>query len=169
MQIIWKGSMEKEKNEYNKEAIESKVKIALDKLFRNDSLLLRNDANERSISHKLAEYIQTEFIGWHVDCEYNRDNHYPKKLLNKVKNVKTDNDQGHTVYPDIIIHHRNTNSNLLVIEIKKTTNNDKGDSDHEKLEAFKKELCYKYSLFIKFKTNTKNPKIVNFDLLERLV
>src|SRR4030042_3754738 len=56
---------------YEKEEIEYKIKIALGILFKNDSFLLEKDVNERSISHKLAEYLQEQFPDYDVDCEYN--------------------------------------------------------------------------------------------------
>jgi len=49
------------------------VDRALTKLLQNDSLLVELNANERSITHKLAEYLQLEFAAWNVDCEYNRN------------------------------------------------------------------------------------------------
>lgn len=46
---------------FNLKQIESKVKTALQCLIKNDSFLLSNNTNERSITHKLAEYLQQEF------------------------------------------------------------------------------------------------------------
>jgi len=50
-----------------------------EKVFNNIRLLIKNDfylleigANERSVAHKLAEYLKQEFPNRHVDCEYNR-------------------------------------------------------------------------------------------------
>ena len=46
---------------------------ALRSLYANDPFLIEHDVNERSISHRLAMYIQEEMnnqvSGWHVDCE----------------------------------------------------------------------------------------------------
>ncbi len=53
--------------DYKKEEIEKKVWIAVELLFKNDAFLLENDVNERSVSHKLAEYIQTQFPEWHAN------------------------------------------------------------------------------------------------------
>ena len=41
-------------------------------LIKNDFYLLEIGTNERSVAHKLAEYLQQEFPNRHVDCEYNR-------------------------------------------------------------------------------------------------
>jgi hypothetical protein len=51
------------------------------------------------------------------------------------------------IIPDIIVHKRNTDQNLLVIEMKKTTSQEEDRYDLHKLEAFKEQLGYKYSVF----------------------
>jgi hypothetical protein len=124
-------------------------------LPRNPAYLFETDVNERSISHKFASYLQEEFEGWDVDCEYNRDHDDPKLLkLLKVSTlgVKPDDVQARTVYPDIIVHHRGTEDNLLVIEIKKTSNQLSNDFDIQKLEEYKRQLGYIYALFLRFNT-----------------
>ena len=54
------------------EDVKRRVIAAICALYRHDRELLDVDANERSITHKLAEHLQRKFPGWHVDCEYNR-------------------------------------------------------------------------------------------------
>lgn len=121
---------------------------ALDFLIVNDEFLLINDVNERSISHKLAEYLQTEFIGWNVDCEYNRKMNGVKKISHK--EVTSDDLEAKTVYPDIIIHRRNTEDNLLIIEIKKKASGPGMENDVTKINEFMKQLQYKHGVFINF-------------------
>ena len=53
--------------------IKKRVKRSIEKLIDKDEYLLNVDANERSITHKLEEYLQQEFPTYDVDCEYNRD------------------------------------------------------------------------------------------------
>lgn len=134
--------------DYSFEEIEKKVYVAIGVLFKNDLFLLENDVSERSVSHKLAEYFQTQFPEWHVDCEYNRKGN-ATKILQNIKNC-SDEIRTDRVYPDIIVHQRNTKNNLLVIEIK--TNNQDPVCDIEKLKLFTSENDYTYSfgLFIKF-------------------
>ena len=139
---------------YEHDEIKKKVNIAIDILFKNDSFLLENNVNERSISHKLAEYLQILFPEWHVDCEYN------KKMLSKktLEGISECSEQKKTdrIFPDIIIHQRNTNKNLLVIEIK--TNNKDNPCDIRKLKLFTKiggKYVYDWGLFIKFDKNEK--------------
>ena len=101
-------------------AVKQKVSLALEKLFKEDHYLLEEDANERSISHRLALYLQEMFPKWDVDCEYNRNLKEVKSLNMPSSCVSWDDTEARTVFPDIIVHHRGTNENLLVIEMKKT-------------------------------------------------
>jgi hypothetical protein len=152
-------------NVSEQDVVEAKVKRALGKLFTHDLFLLQSDVNERSLSHKLAEYLQSEFEDWNVDCEYNRRGFDPKRLNLGVEQVRTDDTQGRTVYPDIVVHRRNSEDSLLVIEIKKSTNRDDGESDRDKLRAFKAQLGYRYALFIRLRTATETPAFEEFDFI----
>jgi hypothetical protein len=143
-------SMIEEKDSISDESIQKKVETAICLLKKNDVFLLQNNVNERSISHKLAEYLQAQFKSWHVDCEYNRDNARAKSLNLPKRNAPDDDLDARTVFPDIIVHHRNTSENLLVIEIKKSNNSEDDKFDRKKIKAFIKDLKYKYGLFIKF-------------------
>jgi hypothetical protein len=137
------------------EQVKEKINTAVDLLFHLDTYLFETDVNERSISHKFASYLQEEFKGWDVDCEYNRDHNDPKILhLLKISTVevRSDDVQARTVYPDIIVHHRGKKANLLVIEIKKTSNQLPNDFDIQKLEEYKRQLGYIYALFLRFNT-----------------
>ena len=129
------------------EYIESKVKKAIELLLKNDLFLLEIGACERSVAHKLAEYLQQEFSEYHIDCEYNRDKDY-KKELEGISECRGKED---LVFPDIIIHRRNTDNNLLVVEIKTSNNFEK--CDLRKLELFTKpseKFRYQFGLFLKF-------------------
>jgi hypothetical protein len=137
------------------EDICQRVNRALETLCKRDSLLLDVDANERSITHWFACYLQHEFPEWDVDCEYNRHMDETKRLKLVSKDVKTDDTLGQTVYPDIIVHKRRTDQNLLVIEVKKSTSTVKDDNDIQKLIAFKRELGYVNTLFLKIHTGYK--------------
>lgn len=58
-----------------------RIKIGLKALFINDDYLLENNLNERTITHKLAEYYQKLFPNWNVDCEFNRNLGHIKKII----------------------------------------------------------------------------------------
>jgi hypothetical protein len=132
---------------YSISEIKKNVEISLGILFRKDSFLLENGVHERSISHKLAEYLQTQFPDWNVDYEYDKKGDAKKRLMGIEKCRESETT---IVYPDIIIHERNKKNNLLVIEIK--TKNQDPTCDIEKLKLFTSDTEYRYSfgLFIKF-------------------
>ena len=120
-------------------------------------------ASERSISHRLAFYLECELrtIGIVrdgglvvVDCEYNRHldgmKHIriPEKLKKIVEDAKRtpkpiSDDEGFyfvSVFPDIVVHQRGEDDlNLLVIEVKKTSNTEIPEYDDLKLSCFTKQ------------------------------
>jgi hypothetical protein len=145
---------------------------AINFFLAKESFLLENNLNERTIPFKLAEYLQKEYDGkYNVDCEYNRvskdDKNMDKEYITKtlqldIEKIKTNNDKGPTVFPDIIIHERRINdNNFLVIEIKLENNKDGGrklngkeisskDFDIEKLKKFTTELKYEHAIYLEF-------------------
>lgn len=162
------------------EEINKKLEIAIEALFSNDSWLLERDLSERSISHKLAEYLQSLFLEYNVDCEYNGDidrenqneiqlgrkristlrNNLAKYNLLSKKEVDAEIEKDlieRLVYPDIIIHKRGTNDfNLCIIEIKKSTSQVSYNYDQIKLCSYTTNdygnLNYKVGYFVKFVT-----------------
>lgn len=132
------------------EIVDSRIRQAISEFLKHDSPLLEFDVNERTVSHQLAIYIKSEFSDWDVDCEYNRNHDDIKRLRLPREKVDSDDTFAQTVFPDIIIHHRGTDENLVVIEIKKSSNPQSPDRDFQKLTAFKSQLGYQYAAFIKF-------------------
>ena len=134
------------------EELNYKIKVALMWLCKNDHFLIENFANERSITHKFAEYIQFPFPEWNVDWGYNRGvEGVPKDLP----------DQG-TLYPDIIIHLRNTKCNLLVSEAKSIYSTDHSDEeDKYKIKAYVEspEYHYQFGLWIYFHRKIEGAKL----------
>jgi hypothetical protein len=139
--------------DFTGEDVDKKLREALKRLLSDDSYLLKNDVNERSISHRFAMYLQRLFDGWHVDCEYNKD-HDDTKKISFPKEVATNDTDAKTVYPDIIIHKRGTSENFVVIEVKKSTNRDGNNYDKQKLKAFKDDLGYCYAVALTLKTGS---------------
>jgi len=110
--------------------------------------LLVVDANERSLTHKLAEHVQAAFPDWHVDCEYNRLGNKVKRLPHPEPSM-TDDTEGRTIFPDIIVHRRRRSENLLAIEVKKTKNGPARDIDKLRgLTAPDSEYAYKLGLHL---------------------
>jgi hypothetical protein len=136
-----------------RQLIEKALNEALELLLRADEGILRVDINERTISHRLALYLEPYFPGWNIDCEYNRNHDDPKRLDIQRRDVRSDDTQATTVFPDIIVHRRGTNENLLVIEMKKTTSQEDDSYDLGKLRAFKQQLGYRFAVFIKVITD----------------
>jgi hypothetical protein len=114
---------------------------AVARLFDRDRRLLELDAKEEAIAHALAAYLAPHFNGLDVDVEYNRMGPDPKR-------VAWDGALD-LVYPDIIVHIRDSATNVLAIELKKGSNHDPKDDDILKLRAYRRELGYLHALFLR--------------------
>ena len=94
--------------------VKKSISKALNEFYENDNVLVNYNASnnsvcERTISARLAIYLQNMFKEYNVDCEYN-------KHINDIKRLENKN-----IFPDIVIHKRqNDDSNLLWIELKKS-------------------------------------------------
>ncbi len=139
------------------------VTHALRLLLRNDAFLLEHAAHERSITHKLAEYLQQQLGSYHVDCEYSKHGIEAKRLPRHCNGSDMDR-----VFPDIVVHLRGADeNNLLVIEAKLTPSPDVGipECDKIKLVEFTKptgEYKYQLGLFIGF-DGLAEPRLVWFE------
>ena len=141
---------------YSLDEIKQKVKQSLHELWHNDKYLLKVDASERSITHRLAIYLEKEFRDLNVDCEYNREQDKPKtyhEIVNQINQggIKADDTEAKTAFPDIIVHKRgNNHNNLLVIEVKKLSGHSTliDSTDEKKLRAFlnSNQLNYEFGL-----------------------
>ena len=141
------------------EEIKDAIKTSLDEFFQNEQDLIDVDANERSISFKIASYIQKHVSSdWNVDCEYNRDGNDTKRLEIPITNTGTDDTRGSTVYPDIIIHKRRKKENLLIIEIKKSSLD--YEFDKKKITSFlsSDKYYYKFGLMLIIHMDNKSSK-----------
>lgn len=157
------------KTNYTRDDIERKLNICIDTLYERDLCLLTNDVNERTITHKLAEYLQWCIPTLNVDCEYNRNfeagERKPKSiyLLEEEARKSIYEDTARSANPDIIVHRRLKNDeNLLIIEVKKSTSREDYDFDRRKLIAFteprgKNPYSYKYGVFLEFETGVPKP------------
>lgn len=122
-------------------AVGAAVLDSLNQLFSNDIQLLSLNASEQAIAAKIALYLQPHFPTHHVDVEYNRMGDAPKRVK---WSEKLDE-----VYPDIIVHLRETKTNILAIELKKDSNPEKKEKDILKLRAYRRELGYIHALFLR--------------------
>jgi hypothetical protein len=132
----------------NRETIEILVNKAIELLVENEPQLLELNVTERALSHHLARYLG-ELVpeDFNVDCEYNRHFDYPKRLNLKRRQAKDREIRATTVFPDIIVHKRDSDTdNLLVLEMKKPGENLQYDED--KLLAFRNELGYVHTAHV---------------------
>ena len=141
--------------------LNQKVDKALNQLKKNDNLLLKVNVNERTICHKLAEYLQKEFSKLSVDCEYNRHQEITKTLDVPKDLVDWNDIESKTVFPDIVVHKRKTdNENLLVIEIKKSSNKIHHQFDITKVKALTmRPYNYKFGLFLEINIDGGNDSL----------
>jgi len=161
VKIIGDWGMGNNKKYPSKSDVKHRVITAICNLFKCDKELLAIDVNERSITHKLAEYLQQQFPYWHVDCEYNRREFDVKRLNLRFESVGPEVTEAVTIFPDIIIHRRLSKQNLVVIEVKKASGNIE-TMDIEKIKAFTKdsEFKYIYGIFLKIDENITETKLV---------
>lgn len=141
--------------------IKNKIEASLKVLNDNDSILLENSVNERTISSKFAMYLQSQF-DLTVDHEYNKHGENARKVLMDIKECSKKKKSDYVI-PDIIVHERkNDEHNILVIEMKKKR---KDNCDIKKLEKFTEQsgiFGYKLGLFIRFDSSNK-PKLMWFE------
>ena len=121
--------------QYLDKEIKQRLIIAIDILFKHDRFLLEHEIHERTIAHKLATYLQNILPDCDVDCEYNLKGLDTKEL----PGIQDCDEQRSTdrVLPDIIVHKRNSDKNLLVIEIK--VQGKESQCDIAKLKLFTSE------------------------------
>lgn len=119
-----------------KEKLKKIIKQAINRVMKRDHHLLIIDTHEITIANKFAHYLQELLPEYNVDIEYNR-NLTDQKLSSG------------SARPDVVVHHRGTNkNNVLVIEIKKSTSDDK----HPNIERYLEEptLRYQHGLYLEF-------------------
>ena len=156
------------KDENKKKLTEELIDIfekAKHEFLEKEKAIIKNDTNERTLTQRLAFYLELQlrknikYENYSVDCEYNRKEEDIKRLKFGKNTDKKE------IYPDIIVYQRKIKNNLIAIEMKKTTsrNTDK-IKDIEKLEALTdRKNDYHYTLGIYFELDiTDNNNIINF-------
>jgi hypothetical protein len=144
------------------------VTNAIARFRSEDDILLELDVNERTMTHKLAQYLEYELVmvgvsGFSVDCEYNKNRRDQKVFHELPESILSDDLEGKTVYPDIIVHSRNGTDNLLVIEVKKSSSRASVRKDKNKLKRFTgQQFGYRLGAFVKFYVSNRriNPPLV---------
>lgn len=133
------------------------INDAIDELFEKDKSLLvaEYDIHERTVAHRLAIYIERLLNNaeYDVDIEYNRmrekyGDDDVGNLMGKRLNWEDSGEGSNFVYPDIIIHKRDTADNLVEIEIKMAWKNREKKFDYAKINEYMNQLGYKFGLYI---------------------
>jgi hypothetical protein len=134
--------------------VQERLERARRKLEENDAHLLANDLSERCIAARLALYLQPEFPDHHVDVEYNRFGNRVKRLQLPPACVRRRNRNADpAAIPDVIIHRRGADGpNILVLELKKTSNPAPRDCDRIRVIAFREQLAYEFGALIECET-----------------
>ena len=118
-----------------------------------DWYLLEVNVSERCIAARLAMYLREYFRDYDVDVEYNRDALEAKWLHDLARDCPRDRHGDHRVLPDVIVHRRGCpDSNLLVIEMKKNPGKSSMNCARRRINAFQKELDYKFGALVVCKT-----------------
>lgn len=153
---------------YSKQEIKKILKESINELYKKDSEIIFKSYNlhERSITHRLAIYLERHFIdnGYVVDVEYNRmRNAYGEDIIGNEIGKRLDfqkyGKDSSAVYPDIIVHKRNTTDNLLEIEVKMEWKSSKKDFDLIKINEYIEQLDYEFGVYIELAENRKDCKI----------
>ena len=140
--------------------VRERLERALLRLLEGDRYLLENDLSERCIAARLAMYLSKEFEQHDVDVEYNRAGDVAKRLHglpDECYRRRNRQIEAPVAVPDIIVHHRGFDGpNLLVIEMKKTSNPAGMDCDRLRLHAFRGQLGYSFGALLECDTGSHN-------------
>src|SRR3984893_9764971 len=112
----------------------NKLVTALKEFYGHESYILERDLGERTLTHRLAVYVEKQFPGWQVDCNYDRLGERMLRLPHGTI-VSTDDHLGKSVHPDIVVHQREIPNNLLAIEVRKASDHQPPEHDQHKLRA----------------------------------
>jgi hypothetical protein len=137
------------KREWTEDEVGRRIVRAMSRVVDDDLALLKHGPSERAVSHRLAVYIEHEFCGWNVDCEYNRQGG-----ANERKQVDLPDKAGAEVDPDIIVHVRGPEGpNLLAIEIKPDgASAERVERDRRKLLAYLVFHNYRFTALLTYRT-----------------
>lgn len=144
-----------------KEQLKEQIKEILRELYEKDYYLIQNEVNEVCIVAHFWRYFfnkfQTEYDGFDMDTEYNRNGQWAKYYGITERQKKY-------AKPDMIIHKRGCNyHNFLIIEFKGEWNPEdfRNENDDKKLVAFtsqnillnydEKRFSYRYSYGVRIK------------------
>lgn len=151
-----------------REEVHARLDAALERLVGRDAYLFENNLLERCIAARLAMYLQQEFPDHNVDVEYNRDADIPKRMGLPDECANDVDEHGRSlVVPDVIVHRRGPEGpNVLVLEVKKTTNPAPLHCDQRRIRAFQAQYGYEFAALIM--CETRKDRVVAAQIVEFL-
>ena len=137
--------------------VQKKLEWALDAFREEDLYLLQHNLAERCIAARLAYHLQVEFEDDElvVDVDYNRDGNVIKRLQLPVEcqRLEEPSEEPVMVAPDIIVHKRGGDGpNVLVVELKKSTNAEGHHCDRIRIDAFMAQIGYDFGAIVSCET-----------------
>ncbi len=112
----------------------NKVVAALREFYAHEGFLFEKDIGERAVTHRFAVYLERQFSGWAIDCNYDRLGERTLHLP-RGSTISTDDHLGKSIYPDVVVHQREIPNNLLAVEIRNASNHTAIEHDQHKLMA----------------------------------
>ena len=91
----------------------NKVIAAVQEFYAQETFLLERDLGERTLTHRIAVYVERQFAGWQVDCNYDRLGERTLRLP-RGSGSSTDYHPGKSVDSRIALPQRANPSNCLV-------------------------------------------------------
>jgi hypothetical protein len=147
-----------EKNQKDTLSIFAAAVLALLK----DVELAYADPAERAIVARLKDFLHGQYEGWSIDLEWNRREDIVKRLrydLRKEELIGND-----AIVPDLIVHRVGKKENMLVVEVKKSSNRD-FDGDIWKLKGMTEQAGdYGYSVGLHLILDVKVRSVVRCDV-----
>jgi hypothetical protein len=131
----------------DQEELERTLNAALDALYAHDQQMIVVDVAERTLCARLSAILQPSFRDHSVHAEYNRHGVDPKEIERPNANGVLTRSRA---FPDIIVHQPgHDRENILVIEVKKSTNAVPDQADLMKLEKIKEQIGYRFAVFLR--------------------
>lgn len=134
--------------------------LGLGEFLSEQQELLEFDVNERAVSAVLAHrYVAPYFPDHAVEAEYNRVGIEREAKRLDLPEVCAGGGLKR-VYPDIIVHRRGDNEqNLLIVEIKMSTNKEPRECDLAKVAAFREQLKYRIGVCVELPAGEGSAKL----------
>jgi hypothetical protein len=141
-------------NQPTNEAVRSIVQRAVLGAYASEKSLFVEQAHERSMMFHIGRLLAHELSDWDkrwsVDVEYNRK--HAQATIAKALQL---GDRSPRVFPDLIVHDRTSsgaNSNLLVVEAKRSSTPRSRRADYQKLRAFRSQLKFQNVVFLELRS-----------------